>query len=158
MSFDSLFDYSEGYIRFNSLDFAHKVLDTNNFQGNAVINYCTSDVGYTRVTEHKFFNIHNKGFKSNKTIVTYEYPEVYRSGQNIPMYPVAAGKETHDKYLKYLGDKIIPLGRLAEFKYLNMDQAIINAMEVYHKCTRVSSDDNYVCDNFDDWFEAVFKD
>ncbi len=155
---DELFGYCEGYIRFNSLSFDTKVLDTSNFQGNAVINYCTSDVPYTRVTEHKFFNIYNDGFKSDKTVISFETPEVYRSGENIPMYPVAAGKETHDKYLKYLGDNIIPLGRLAEFKYLNMDQAIINAMEVYHKCTEASSDDSHIRDNFDDWFEQIFKD
>ena len=128
---DRLFNYCEGCIRYNSLNFENVILDINNFQGNAVVNYCDADIPYTRITEHKFFNTYNEAFNSDHTIITYETPQVYVVDKNVPMYPVAAGKNTYSKYLKYIPDNMILLGRLATFEYLNMDTAIERAMAAY---------------------------
>src|SRR5699024_10320714 len=68
---DEYFDCKLGRLEYRSLRFDTKVLDMENFQGNAVFNYTGKEVDYTRVIEHKHF----EGTKSNKTVVTYEYPD-----------------------------------------------------------------------------------
>ena len=101
---------------------------TDNWQGNAVINYTEQEIDYTRIIEHKHFENSN----SPVTWITYEYPVEYKADINEPMYPVN-DELNNSKYLKYkeLAYKekdIIFGGRLAEYKYYDMHQVIESAL------------------------------
>ena len=75
---DEYFDYKLGKLDYRSLKFDTKIINKENFQGNAVVNYTGNEVKYTRVIEHKHFDNSNK---SNKTIITYEYPDNWDSSK-----------------------------------------------------------------------------
>jgi UDP-galactopyranose mutase len=127
---DEFFDYEFGKLEYRSLRFDHQVQDTDNFQGNAVINYCDSEVEYTRIIEHKHF----KKTQSTKTVITYEYPESYQKGMT-PYYPIN-NKENQIIYEKYKNKSssltnFIFGGRLAEYKYMDMDTIIKSAMNKF---------------------------
>ena len=120
---DGLDDF---WLDWRSLRFEEKVYDTANEQGNAVVNYTSNEVAYTRTIEHKFFN--NEQLDANKTIVTYEYPEKYHVGMDEKYYPMATDNEKYQKILKYLPKKIVPTGRLGLYKYMDMDDVIKAAL------------------------------
>ncbi len=129
---DEYFNYSLGHLEYRSLLFDTKILDIENFQGNAVINYTGTEVEYTRVIEHKHFENNN----STKTIVTYEYPADYKEGME-KYYTINDDKnnELANKY-KELASKennVIFAGRLAEYKYYDMDDVIKRAFEIVEK-------------------------
>lgn len=67
---DQFFDFELGELEYRGLKFEHKILDSSNFQGNAVVNYTDSETPYTRILEHKHFEFGNQP----KTVITYEYP------------------------------------------------------------------------------------
>ena len=127
---DEYFDYSLGKLEYRSLKFITKVLNCENYQGNAVVNYTSHDKKYTRVIEHKHF----ENVDSDKTVITYEYPADYK--ENMEKYYTINddnNNELADKY-RLLGKKeknIIFGGRLAEYKYYDMDDVIKRAMECY---------------------------
>lgn len=128
---DRFFDYKFGKLDYRSLKFDTKILNTPNYQGNSVINYTSGDIPYTRIIEHKHFHdLNNKDIYSNPdTVITYEYPDAY-TGTNEPYYPVL-NSENIERYNSYkeLGDEcknILFIGRLAEYKYFDMDDTIIN--------------------------------
>ena len=130
---DEYFDYSLGELEWRSLQFDTKVLDTNNYQGNAVVNYTGHEVEYTRVIEHKHFEFDTT---TPKTIVTYEYPADYKNGME-KYYTVNDDKNNKlaEKYRK-LADKeknVIFGGRLAEYKYYDMDDVIKRAFDCVEK-------------------------
>lgn len=127
---DEFFDYEFGKLEYRSLRFEHQVKDIDNFQGNAVINYCDREVAHTRILEHKHF----EKTQSTKTVITYEYPESYQKGMT-PYYPIN-NKENQIIYEKYKNKSssltnFIFGGRLAEYKYMDMDTIIKSAMNKF---------------------------
>ncbi len=127
---DEFFDYEFGKLEYRSLRFEHQVQDTDNFQGNAVINYCDNQVKHTRIIEHKHF----QKVQTDKTVITYEYPQEYQE-KMIPYYPInnSQNQIIHEKYRsKSLSlTNFIFGGRLAEYKYMDMDTVIKSAMNKF---------------------------
>lgn len=126
---DEYFNYSLGELEWRSLRFDTVVLDEENHQGNAVFNYTGLEVDYTRVIEHKHFESND----SDKTVITYEYPADYKSGME-KYYTINDDKNNKlaDEYRK-LAEKesnVIFGGRLAEYKYYDMDDVIKRALEI----------------------------
>ncbi len=130
---DEYFDYKLGKLEYRSLRFDMKIYDIDNFQGNAVVNYTGDEVKYTRVIEHKHFDTSNK---SDKTVVTYEYPENWTS-QNEAYYVINDEKNEklaeRYKELSKKEENVIFGGRLAEYKYYDMDDVIMAALECVDK-------------------------
>jgi len=130
---DEYFNYSLGELDWRSLRFDTQILDEVNHQGNAVVNYTGHEVDYTRVIEHKHFEFDTT---SPKTVVTYEYPADYEKGME-KYYTVNDDKnnELADKYRELASKEknIIFGGRLAEYKYYDMDDVIKSAFEAYKK-------------------------
>jgi len=127
---DEYFDYRLGKLEYRSLKFDTKVLDCSNFQGNAVVNYTGKEVDYTRVIEHKHFEFDSS---SPKTVVTYEYPSDYEEGME--KYYVINDDKNNDLASKYRElakeeENVIFGGRLAEYKYYDMDDVIKSAFDV----------------------------
>lgn len=125
---DQFFDYKYGQLEYKTTRFVHQVVEINNFQGAAVINYPSGDVKYTRSIEHKHFD----WVDNDLTILTKEYPETYVAGNTEPYYPVN-DSENNAKYNKYkeLADNTFDTffgGRLAEYKYYDMDDVINSAL------------------------------
>lgn len=129
-SVDDLLDYELGTLEYRSLEFEEKLFDVENFQGNAVINYTEREVPYTRVIEHKFFDLSDQ----EKTIVSYEYPAKWEIGKEA-YYPIN-NSENAKKYKKYVSlleerhPNIILGGRLGLYSYLDMDKVIAKALEL----------------------------
>ena len=107
-------------------------MDVENYQGNAVVNYTGREVEYTRVIEHKHFENAN----TEKTIVTYEYPSDYEEGME-KYYTVNDEKNNNLAYqykeLSLKEKNVIFGGRLAEYKYYDMDDVIKSAFECVKK-------------------------
>ena len=127
---DKFFDYKLGELEYRSLHFETEEKNIDNYQGNAVINYTEAEIPYTRIIEHKHFEF-GKGDK-DKTIITREYPADWHRGDE-PYYPVN-NKHNNDLYAKYADlakkqDKVIFGGRLGQYKYYNMDQVIVAALD-----------------------------
>ena len=130
---DEYFNYSLGELDWRSLKFDTKILDEVNHQGNAVVNYTGHEVDYTRVIEHKHFEFDTT---SPKTVVTYEYPADYEKGME-KYYTVNDDKnnELANQYreLALKEENVIFGGRLAEYKYYDMDDVIKSAFDTYSK-------------------------
>ena len=126
---DEYFNYSLGHLEYRSLLFDTKVLDVENYQGNAVVNYTGTEVDYTRVIEHKHF----ENTSSPKTVITYEYPADYKEGME-KYYTINDDKNNElaskHKELASKEDNVIFAGRLAEYKYYDMDDVIKRAFEI----------------------------
>lgn len=129
---DEYFNYCFGELEWRSLKFETKTIDMENFQGNAVVNYTGHEVAYTRVIEHKHFEKSD----SKKTIVTYEYPADYKAGME-KYYTINDDKNNilADKYRSLAAKEtnVIFGGRLAEYKYYDMDNVIRSAFDTYAK-------------------------
>ena len=121
----------EGRLEYRSLRFDTQILDTDNFQGNAVVNYTGREVDYTRVIEHKHF----ESTPSKKTVVTYEYPDDWTEEKEA-YYVINDEKNNNRKeeYQKLVKQEqnVIFGGRLAEYKYYDMDDVIRSAMDTYN--------------------------
>ena len=126
---DEYYKFKYGRLEYRSLKFEVKKLNISSYQGNAVVNYTSHAVPYTRIVEHKFFDFAN----TTDTIVSYEYPAKFKKG-SIPYYTVNDDKnnELYRKYLKESeGDKNIFFGgRLGSYRYFDMDDTIIAALEL----------------------------
>ena len=127
---DEYFDYSFGKLEYRSLKFENEVLEgIDNYQGNAVVNYTSHEVPYTRIIEHKHFEFGNQP----DTVITKEYPIDWQSGLEA-YYPVNDSKnsELYQKYKELLDkeDNVIFGGRLAEYKYYDMDKVISAALDM----------------------------
>ncbi|WP_304226366.1 UDP-galactopyranose mutase [Gracilinema caldarium] len=125
---DAYFDYEYGPLEYRSLRFETEVLDTDNYQGNAVINYTEREIPYTRIIEHKHFAFGQQP----KTVITREYSKTWQLGDE-PYYPVG-NTENQALYSRYhaLAErerKVIFGGRLGEYKYYDMDQVLARALE-----------------------------
>lgn len=127
---DEFFNYEYGSLEYRSLDFKEKYHSVDNFQGNAVINYCDKEFNHTRIIEHKHF----QSINTPHTIISYEYPQNYQKGM-IPYYPI--NDETNQKLYQLYKDKSKTLtnfifgGRLSEYKYMDMDATIKSAMNKF---------------------------
>lgn len=129
---DEFFDFKYGKLEYRSLHFENEVLDTENFQGNAVVNYTEKKIPFTRIIEHKHFEFGDQP----STVITREYPHEF-SKDNEPYYPLN-DEENQKKYNKYKKlvmnqDKFIFGGRLAEYKYYDMHNVIESALELVKK-------------------------
>jgi len=123
---DEFYGYCYGELEYRSLGFETEVLDTPNFQGNAVVNYTAADVPYTRIIEHKHFEFGTQ----EKTVITYEYPARWSRGSE-PYYPVndSHNEEIYGKYRALAGKEknVIFGGRLGTYRYLDMWQVVSQA-------------------------------
>ena len=129
---DEYYDYRFGHLAWRSVRFETEDLDTDNYQGNAVVNYTEAEVPYTRIIEHKHFEF---GEQSH-TVISREYPAEWKPGDE-PYYPVN-DEENNALYQKYreLADaeeKVVFGGRLGTYKYYDMDRVIEAALMAAQK-------------------------
>lgn len=125
---DEFYDYKYGNLEYRSLRFENTLLDSENFQGNAVVNYNDANIPYTRIIEHKHFEFG----KQKHTVITKEFPEEWTVKKEA-YYPIN-NDENQKKYQAY---KTLSLqesntifgGRLAEYKYYDMHQIIASALQ-----------------------------
>lgn len=125
---DEYYGYCYGPLQYRSVRFETEVLDCENYQGNAVVNYTDREVPYTRIIEHKHFEFG----KQPKTVISREYSSEWKQGME-PYYPVN-NEENNALYEKYreLADKesnVIFGGRLGQYQYYDMDKVIAAALE-----------------------------
>lgn len=125
---DQYYNYQFGQLEYRSLKFEHQTLDTDNYQGNAVVNYTEREIPYTRIIEHKHFEFGSQP----KTVITKEYPEEWNTEKE-PYYPINDAKNT-EMYKQYeqlakADSHIVFGGRLAEYKYYDMHQVIGSALK-----------------------------
>ena len=125
---DEYFNYSLGKLDWRTVSFRTRVEDTSNYQGNAVVNYTSREVPYTRVIEHKHFEMFGqKVYESPKTVVSEEYSTEYEEGME-PYYPVNDERNNSlaEKYRKLANNEknVIFGGRLGMYKYYDMSPII----------------------------------
>ncbi|MDU2560588.1 MAG: UDP-galactopyranose mutase [Streptococcus mitis] len=125
---DEFFDYKLGELEYRSLRFESEILDMENYQGNAVVNYTDSETPYARIIEHKHFEFGNQA----KTIITKEHSKTWEKGDE-PYYPVNNDRNNHlYKSYKKLADEqgnVIFGGRLGHYRYYDMHQVIGAALQ-----------------------------
>lgn len=125
---DAYFDYSLGCLEYRSLKFESEILDVSNFQGVAVVNYTDAEIPFTRICEHKHFEFG----ESDKTVITKEFSKEWNINEE-PYYPINNKKnlELLKKYQELAKkENVIFGGRLAEYKYYDMDKVIENALKI----------------------------
>lgn len=132
---DQFYDYQFGKLNYRTVRFEQEIIDCPNYQGNAVINYTEREVPYTRVIEHKHFEMFGaEVYNCPKTIISKEYSTEWKDGME-PYYPVN-DKENSELYAQYknLADQekdVIFGGRLAEYKYYDMAPIIEKALAMF---------------------------
>lgn len=131
---DEYFDFCYGSLEYRSLKFETEVLDIDNFQGVAGMNYTDSDTPYTRIVEHKHFEF-GKG-NPDKTVITKEYSAKWEPGIE-PYYPVNndLNNSLYEKYRMKADElsNVIFAGRLGKYQYYDMDKVINSVMEITDK-------------------------
>ena len=129
---DKFYDYCFGELEYRSLKFESEILDFENYQGVAAVNYNEFEVPYTRCIEHKHFEF----ISSDKTVITREYPQNWDKSTE-PYYPINDNKNNklYDKYVELANkDKnIIFCGRLGSYKYYDMWQIVDEALKLVNK-------------------------
>lgn len=131
---DAYFDYELGYLEYRSVRFETETLDKPNFQGNAAVNYTDKETPWTRIIEHKWFEFgkDENGEELPKTIISREYSSEWKPGEE-PYYPVNNEKNAalyaRYKEMAEKENKVIFGGRLGEYKYYDMDQVILAALD-----------------------------
>ena len=129
---DEYFGYKLGALEYRSVRFETEVLDTDNYQGNAVVNYTEREVPYTRIIEHKHFEFG----KQEKTVISKEYSSEWKVGME-PYYPVnnEQNNKLFEEYRKLADQEknVIFGGRLGNYKYYDMDKVIEAALETVEK-------------------------
>lgn len=138
---DEFYNYRLGKLNYRTVRFEQEILDKPNFQGNAVVNYTERDVPFTRIIEHKHFEMFGqKVYDVPKTVISREYSTEWKDGME-PYYPIndEINSLLYSKY-KELADKehqVIFGGRLAEYKYYDMDDIVEVAMNRWKKESNV---------------------
>ena len=132
---DEFFDYQYGKLNYRTVRFETEVIDNPNYQGNAVVNYTEREVPFTRVIEHKHFEMFGQEvYDCPKTVISKEYSTEWKDGME-PYYPVndEVNSSLYAKYkaLADIEDNVIFGGRLAEYKYYDMAPTIERAMEYW---------------------------
>ncbi len=126
---DEFFDYKLGALQYRSVRFETEILDMENYQGNAVVNYTQREIPFTRIIEHKHFEYG----KQEKTVISREYSSEWKKGDE-PYYPVNDEKNSalYEEYKKLAEEKndMIFGGRLGMYKYFDMDKVIRAALDV----------------------------
>lgn len=136
---DAYFGYELGTLEYRSIRFDTELLDMQNFQGNAAVNYTDRETPWTRIIEHKWFEFGRDadGNSLPKTVISREYSSEWKPGDE-PYYPVndAKNSELYAQYkvLAAKEDKVIFGGRLGEYKYYDMDATIASVLDM---CERV---------------------
>ena len=131
---DEFYDYRFGRLQYRTVHFEQEILDIPNYQGNAVVNYTEREVPYTRIIEHKHFEMFGQAVCDNpKTVISKEYSVEFKEGME-PYYPVNDEKNTalYNQY-KVLAEQEKSVyfgGRLAEYKYYDMAPTVERAMEL----------------------------
>ena len=129
---DAYYGECYGKLDYRSLRFETEVMDTSNYQGNAVVNYTEYEVPYTRIIEHKHFEFGTQP----KTVITREYPAAW-TGKEEPYYPIndERNNRLYEKYkaLADQEDRVIFGGRLGMYRYYDMHQVIAEALESARK-------------------------
>ena len=131
---DEYFDYRLGKLNWRTVSFETEVVDKPNFQGNAVVNYTEREVPYTRIIEHKHFEMFGQAvYDTPKTVISKEYSTEYKEGME-PYYPVNDERNNAlaDAYraLAEKEERVIFGGRLAEYKYYDMAPIIARALTI----------------------------
>lgn len=129
---DEFYNYQLGELQYRSLRFESEVLEEENYQGNAVVNYTEREVPYTRIIEHKHFEFG----KQPHTVITREYSSEWEKGSE-PYYPINDEKNgsLYEKY-RELAEKeanVIFGGRLGQYRYYDMDKVIESALQAIEK-------------------------
>lgn len=130
---DTFFDYMYGELPYRSIQFKFETLDKENYQEVGTVNY-PNDYDITRITEQKYLS----GQTSNKTTLVMEYPQAYVPGKNDPYYPILneENRRCLGLYLKEvekLNGSVLFAGRLGDYKYYDMDQAVVRALGLFEK-------------------------
>jgi UDP-galactopyranose mutase len=130
---DAYFNYRFGELEYKTTRFDHRLVEIENFQGTAMMNYTDIETPYTRVIEHKHF----ENVSGSKSWITYEYPQQYNARISEPYYPVN-DTENNKKYSMYKElttstTNIYFGGRLAEYKYYDMHNVIESALQFVEK-------------------------
>ena len=131
---DAYFGYSLGALEYRSVRFETEVLDIPNFQGNAAVNYTDRETPWTRIIEHKWFEFgkDEQGQDLPKTVISREYSSEWKPGDE-PYYPVNDEKNgalyAEYKKLADAEQNVIFGGRLAEYRYYDMDAVIASALK-----------------------------
>lgn len=132
---DQFYDYQFGKLNYRTVRFEQEIIDSPNYQGNAVVNYTEQEMPYTRVIEHKHFEMFGaEVYNCPKTVISKEYSTEWKDGME-PYYPVN-DKENSELYAQYknLADQekdVIFGGRLAEYKYYDMAPIIEKALAMF---------------------------
>ena len=132
---DAYFDYKLGYLEYRSVRFETELIDKPNFQGNAAVNYTDRETPWTRIIEHKWFEFgkDEQGNDLPKTVISREYSSEWKPGDE-PYYPVNDERNgklyAEYKKLAETEKNVIFGGRLAEYKYYDMDQVVAAALEL----------------------------
>ena len=132
---DEFYNYQFGKLNYRTVRFEQKIIDCPNYQGNAVVNYTEREVPYTRVIEHKHFEMFGaEVYETPKTVISKEYSTEWKDGME-PYYPVN-DKENSELYAQYknLADQeedVMFGGRLAEYKYYDMAPIIEKALAMF---------------------------
>ena len=133
---DEYFNYKLGKLNWRTVKFNVRCLNTPNYQGNAVVNYTSHDVAFTRIIEHKHFETFGEDvYKNPFTVISEEYSVEYCDGMD-PYYPI--NDEVNNKlalqYMKLASEEtnVIFGGRLAEYKYYYMDQIVLKVMNLFN--------------------------
>lgn len=132
---DRFFNYKLGSLEYRSLKFETETLNMENYQGNAVVNYTDDVTPYTRIIEHKHFEF-GKG-NNKETVITREYPVSWKPGDE-PYYPLN-NQKNRVLYTKYVElarkdtKNVLFGGRLGQYRYYNMDQTIMAALQMVKK-------------------------
>ncbi len=136
---DAYFGYRLGYLQYRSVRFETEVLDIPNFQGNVAVNYTDRETPWTRIIEHKWFEFgkDEDGNDLPKTVISREYSSEWRPGDE-PYYPVNDSKngDLYNEYKKLADSEpgVIFGGRLGEYRYYDMDEAIEEALNKSARC------------------------
>ena len=129
---DAYFGFRFGPLSYRSVRFDTEVLDTPNFQGNAVVNYTDRETPYTRIIEHKHFEFGAQP----KTVISREYSQEWQPGME-PYYPIndEANTALYQKYraLAQQEQNVLFGGRLGEYRYYDMDAVVLSALDLAEK-------------------------
>ncbi len=132
---DEFYDYQYGKLNYRTVRFEEKTIDTPNYQGNAVVNYTEREVPYTRIIEHKHFEMFGQEvYDNHKTVISKEYSMEWKDGME-PYYPVndKENSELYEKYKAFAHQEkdVIFGGRLAEYKYYDMAPIIEKVIALF---------------------------
>lgn len=138
-SIDEFFNYKLGCLEYRNLRFEQETLFKSNYQGNAVVNYTDVGVPYTRIVEHKWFDVHNTdSINAPYTIITREYPVEFISQCREPFYPINDERNTvlYEAYKTMAREacpNVVFAGRQGAYRYYDMDKIIAEAIALAKK-------------------------